>query len=367
MKIAFAGGGTAGHLTPALAIAQQCTRHYPNCDVVFFTSNNDIENTILSHYPYKTYKIPIHNIPRKLSYETLKKCLSIPRAVRVAKQYLMTYHPQLVVCTGGYVSYPVMIAAHRLGIPCVLHESNSIPGLVTRVTAKKAACILLNFAECKGHLPPMCKSHVIGNFMLMPRQMTSPSKLKRQLEIPENAFTVFAFGGSLGAQTINESVVQLAFHQEIQQKNVHFILVTGKNNYSHTMALLSQKSNILPDNIHVFSYIEHMSDYWSVADAVICRAGSCTLSELGYFQKAGIVIPYPQSTKDHQKRNALAYFKAGGCMYLEDSDVTEESLKTNLFFLLEHPNIRHALETAAKRCTKVNAFSELFAIFSLYI
>ena len=365
MHIAFAGGGTAGHVTPALSIADAILRRSPNTKITFFTSPSGVEKGILEGYPYHTVELPIHNLSRSLSWKTARTVVEVPLAIRRARQYLRNAQVDMVIATGGYVAYPAMIAAQRERLPNYIHESNSVAGLVTRVTAKRATAIFTNFEECKDQFSPQSNTHFVGNFILTNKGVESKKALRKRLCLGEADTLVLVMGGSLGARKINETVIQLVKKHKRACSTLHFVISTGKKNHMDAVEQLKVEFGSLPQNIHLFPYISPMSDYWQAADIAITRAGACTLSELCYYRVPAIVIPFPTSAKNHQKYNAIAYEKAGCGLLLEENELDADSLFNKLDFLLKSPLQRQAIYCHQAQAFPVNCFTQMFSIIGI--
>lgn len=360
MHIAFAGGGTAGHVTPALSIANAIKAKYPDFEIVFFTSPAGVEKEILKNYPYPIVEIPIHNLSRNLSWKTLRTAAEIPLSTARAARVLRERKIDLVIGTGGYVTYPVIRAAQKLKIPNYLHESNSIPGLVTTILAKRASGVLTNFSSCNAYFTGGCKHHEVGNFILEDAELTPHFKIRSELGMKVGEKLIVVIGGSLGAMPLNKLLLEMLKKHLDEYKKTHFLISTGSKNFDSVKEMLQALFHHLPNNIHIFPYLSPIGDYLRAADMAITRAGACTLSELCYYQVPAIVIPYPQAAKNHQKYNAIAFQSAKCGIYLEESDTTSDLLSNRIHTLLFSQQMREEMLYHQRRAFAVNRYQELF-------
>lgn len=360
MRIVFAGGGTAGHLTPALSLAEALQKNYPGCEIAFGVSPNGIEGRLLEREPYRTFEVPIYPLTRTLSRKTLQACASIHGAVKKSGQFLRMFQPDFVIGTGGYVTYPVIRAAQKLGIPNFLHESNAVPGLSLKLLARRANCVFLNFAGAAEGLPRGVETKTVGNFIRASGNVLPVASIRRELRIADGDLFVLVTGGSLGAQRINSAIVTLGGDEEVQKTGVHFVVSTGKEKYEAVKTAFLAKYGHLPRNIHIFPYISEMEAYWQACDIAICRAGACTLSELSQAGKPAIIVPYPHATRNHQSKNAAVFGSSEAAFVLDDAQLTAETLKKHLLLLAASPALRHRMGAKAKRLLPVNRFSLLF-------
>lgn len=365
MHIAFAGGGTAGHVTPALSIANAIKIQRPNTEITFFTSPSGIEREILKSYPYRTIELSIHNLSRNLSWKTVRTAVEVPLSILQAKRALAKCHIDLVIGTGGYVSYPAVIAAQLLGIQNFIHESNSIPGLVTKLLAKRSDGVLTNFSSCKDHLSQGTKVYQIGNFILSEKQVKPSFVLKESLGMKRGEKLVLIIGGSLGAMSINEMILKMVAKYKSKCDSLHFLISTGRANYNNVLQKANGIFGQLPQNIHLFPYVSPIADFLRSADIAITRAGACTLSELCYYHVPAIVIPYPKAAKDHQKYNALAYEKAGCGRIVMENELSEEMLLEALECLLFSPLKRDEIIHHQRSSFPVNRYDALFRLLSI--
>ncbi len=331
MKVLISGGGTAGHINPALAIAGHFTRE-KNADILFIGTERGLESKLVPKAGFDIRYIEVSGLIRKLTlknFTVIKKFLS---AITHSKKILREFQPDLVIGTGGYVCAPVLFAAHALNIPTVIHEQNVIPGVTVKMAAKIADLICISFADTTGYLKPAYakKCRLTGNPIRQEMLEISKENARRALGLDERPFIV-AFGGSLGAQRLNGAVVELLNKENTDR--FQFLLGTGQRYYDEVMASLKPQS----DSIRIEPYINGMDRVMAAADLVIGRSGALTISELAALGKPSILVPSPNVAHDHQTHNAKSMEKAGCALLIPDAALDGKRLYTAISELLAEP------------------------------
>lgn len=332
MKILFACGGTAGHINPALSVADSlCSRH-PATEVLFAGNPGGMEAKLIPKAGYPFVPIEIAGIQRKLSGENIKRNVralyllarSGPRAAKIIRNF----EPDIVMGTGGYVSGPVVRKAHQLGIKTITHEQNAFPGVTTKLLAPDVDRLLLAVAGAEKHLhlKDTNKIKVTGN-PVREAIFSADRELSRMRLGVEGRICILSFGGSLGARKINEAIAQvMQWHQD--SGKIHHIHATGSYDFKDFHKMLQEKQVTLKDYPHldVREYIDNMPTCLAAADLVICRAGAITLSELQCAGKGAILIPSPNVAENHQYHNAMELVEHRAAQILEEKNLTGESL-----------------------------------------
>ena len=325
MRILFCGGGTAGHVTPAIAMAEIMLRARPDCEVAFVGRSGGNENRSIVKEGYRLYTIDIMGIKRSLSFRNISAIIKVIKSGRMAKEIISEFSPDIVIGTGGYVCYPVIRAAQRLHIPTMIHESNVYPGLVTRLLGGKCTRLLLNSEGTKGHLKHTENTLVIGNPLRTSFSSVSRDDARKRLGIGRNNFLVLSFGGSLGSEVMNERIIELMRGYSSARDNVSHVHATGISHYgeirSREPALCSGANGC-----RILPYIDDMPSYLKAADLVICRSGAMTVSELALVGVASILIPSPNVSENHQYTNAKYVSDRGAALMIEERDLSLESL-----------------------------------------
>ena len=330
MKILFTCGGTAGHINPALAIAGRLRELMPDCEILFIGAEGKMEMELVPREGYKIEALKITNISRGHSLEALRHNLDTLRNVAVstheAKRILREFKPDVVIGTGGYVCYPVLTAAHELGIPTAVHESNAVPGLTTKLLAERVDRVMVGFADSKGAYHHPEKVEVTGTPVRGEFASYSKALAKKELGLDPNEPLVVSVWGSLGAAHMNKVMGELITLLDARRE-FRLIHSAGSMYFDGFMEKLEAA---MPDfakfGADVRKYIYDMPRVMAAADLILCRAGASTLSELAYMGKPVIIVPSPNVTNNHQEKNARVLEKAGGAKVFLEGEFDAQSL-----------------------------------------
>lgn len=342
MRILFACGGTGGHINPALAVANYLKNNDPDTVIAFAGNPKGMEARLVPQAGFDFMPIRVLGIQRRLSLHNIKNnimavCYLMTSIFR-SRQIIKEFKPDVVMGTGGYVSGPVLRAAAKMGIPTVTHESNAYPGVTTRLLCRYVNKVLLTVEEAKNRLDPNREYIITGNPIREEIIFASRKEAREKLGIPQDQFTILSFGGSLGAQRVNEAVADvIAWHRREHPGQIHHIHATGSYGVELLPRLLREK-NVDFENckdLDIREYINDMADCLAAADIVICRAGAITLSELQAAGRPAILIPSPNVAANHQYHNAMVLAKHDAAVVIEEKNLTGEVLCRQLedFFL----------------------------------
>jgi UDP-N-acetylglucosamine--N-acetylmuramyl-(pentapeptide) pyrophosphoryl-undecaprenol N-acetylglucosamine transferase len=338
MKILFAGGGTAGHVNPALAVAQAFQKRHPESEIRFVGTRGGIEASLVPKAGFPVDFIEVEGFRRKLSLANFRTLIHLFTSMRESKALLKTHAPDLVVGTGGYVSYPVLLTAAKMRIPTLIHEQNAIPGATTRLLSGKVDRTLISFEESRARLPKSASAVLTGNPIRGDFASLSKEDARRQLGIPPESLFILSFGGSMGARKINEELVAfILLHSE--KENWRHTHATGKFGWRWVPRLLDDShydAKAHPE-IRVIEYIHDMPAQMAACDLVICRAGAITLAELGASGKPAILIPSPHVANNHQYHNAKAMENKGAAIVVEEKNLSGEGLHRCVSDLFANP------------------------------
>ena len=345
MKFVITGGGTGGHITPALAISESIKERIKGSECIFIGRMGGNENKAVIDEKIPLIELNVKGIERKLSTKNIKNLWLAIDATKKAKEILKEFNPDFVIGTGGYVSWPVIHAAQKLKIPSYIHESNAYPGLVTRLVGKKCQAVFLNYEKCGTHLR-RCKLYTVGNPIRSSIKYTSRKASRMKLGIKNDEFLVISFGGSGGSEKINECIakIMLEGYDNPRIKHIH---ATGKKYYERYRGRYSENCTIWP-------YIDDMATMLAASDLVICRCGAMTLSEVAARGIPAILIPSPNVTNNHQYENGNAIVSMGGAKMIQEKDLTSSALKHCIMKILLSDKERKQLS----KCI------EKFAIFN---
>lgn len=328
MRVLMTGGGTGGHVNPALAIAATIKQNDPDAEIAFVGTKRGIENKLVTAAGYKLYHVEIQGLRRSLSPSNLKTLYLTVSSVFKAKKLVREFKPDIVIGTGGYVCYPVMKAASSMGIPTALHESNAVPGVAVRMLASSADRIFLNFEETAKFLTKFeDKLLRVGNPLLSEFRPTDSAAAKRKLDLPEGTKNVLlTYGGSMGAERVNDAVLELMRDYTASHPETYHIHATGAIEYEAATKKFAEMGLDRLPNIDLREYIYNMPDVMAAADLIICRAGAMTVSELAMSEKAAIFIPSPNVTNNHQYKNAKVLADAEAAELIEECSLDSGAL-----------------------------------------
>ena len=322
MKFILTCGGTAGHINPALAVAGRLRELMPDCEILFIGAEGKMEMELVPREGYKIEPLKITNISRGYSLEAIIHNLdtlkNVAVSTREAKRIMREFKPDVVIGTGGYVCYPVLMAASELKIPTAVHESNAVPGLTTKLLAEHVDKVMVGFEESRGAYHHPEKVEVTGTPVRGEFAAYSKALAKRELGLDPDEPLVVSVWGSLGAAHMNKIMGELITMMD-DSRPFRLIHSVGTRYFEDFMSALRQRA---PDfarfGADVRKYIYDMPRVMAAADLILCRAGASTLSELAYMGKPVIIVPSPNVTNNHQEKNARVLEKAGGAkVFLE--------------------------------------------------
>ena len=365
MRVVMTGGGTAGHINPALSIADAIKREYPDAEILFVGAEGRMETTLVPKAGYPIRTITVEGFQRRLSFENVKKNIRAAyHAVTAgyeAARILREFRPDMAIGTGGYVCGPVLRKAAKMGIPVLVHESNALPGVTVKLLAPYAKAVLVSDEAAKKHLPETANVIVTGNPLRHDLLTVDRDTARRELGVDERPL-VLCFGGSLGARPLNEAIVG-----ELSQagaENVQFIIGTGRGvNHERVLALLKEK-NLVPDGkrVRVRDYIDDMPRCMAAADLVISRCGAMTLSELPALRKPSILVPSPYVAENHQYYNAMALADRGAAVCVEEKDLTAERLWSEIQKTALSPEALARMSKAAGDAAVLDADKRILSV-----
>jgi len=348
MKVLLAGGGTAGHCNPALAIAGIIKSKNPDAQILFIGNEGSIEERLVQKAGYPFEAVRSQGFRRKLTLENIKTVSLYLKAKKRCRKIIRTFKPDLVVGTGGYVSGPVVAAAQKMGIPTCIHEQNAYPGVTSKMLSKKADIVFISFPGSEKYFGPVKKMVLSGNPLREEVLSTSRADARNKLGLNEDDFYLLSFAGSLGAHEVNKAMVDFIV-KNAKTKEFVQTHATGDRGWEWVPGAIEEKGVDLHQEkqIKVEQYLYDMADHLAAADAVISRAGAITLGELTALCKPAILIPSPNVTHNHQYHNARSLSDRGGAILLEEKDLSAERLYELVSELKQDSEKREALGKAA--------------------
>lgn len=359
MRIVLSGGGTGGHIYPALAIATECKHQYPTSVFLYIGTEAGLERRLVSKTDLHFQTIDVTGFQRKLSLYNIKTVIKFIRAVAHAKQILKEFKPDVVIGTGGYVCAPVVYAAAKLGVMTVIHEQNVIPGLTNKLLSRYVNTIAISFEQSKTYFKKAKQVVYCGN----PRATTVVHADKKQgyttLGIADQHQMILISGGSQGAQAINETVIHMIPLLK-QLNDVHVVYVTGQR-YYESLCKAVAKYNVTYSHLHIVPYIHNMPEVLAATTIAVSRAGASSLAELTALGIPSILIPSPNVTNNHQEVNARSLEAVGAAIVLNESQLCADVLFEHIQTLINDENKRNQMSMAAKACGKPEAAANVVA------
>ena len=328
MKVLIAAGGTAGHINPALAIADEIRARQPDAEILFAGRREGMEGTLVPKAGYPFVHIEVRGFQRRLSLTNIRRNLAaiwyLALSGPAAKKIIRDFSPDLCIGTGGYVSGPIVRAAAKCGVRTAIHEQNAFPGVTNKLLAKEVDLVLSATKGAVERLEAPEKTHVVGNPVRAAVFHQDAAACKQAVHA-EGRTVLLSFGGSLGAAPLNEAAAALA-QWHLKNRDLLHIHATGKAGKEPFAALLKEKGIAPGKNLVVKEYIDDMPAMLAAADLVISRAGALTISELTAAGRASILIPSPYVAENHQYYNALELEKAGAAIVVEEKELTDQKL-----------------------------------------
>ena len=321
MRVLFSGGASGGHVNPALAIADIIKANYPDSEIAFVGTPYGIENSIVPQAGYKLYKIKIEGVNGKKGLGKLKAYARAFTAQFSAKRVIKEFKPDIVIGTGGYACWPALKAAVEARIPTMLHESNSMPGMAVRKLQNDVDVIMTNFESTRDNLNPTANVVKVGNPVRSQGLTLTRESARERLGIDAEKFVVLSFGGSLGAECLNDVALEYMKNFSALHENVLAYHVGGKNYYEDAQRKLEDNKLLEDGKNTLISFTNELLVYMAAADVVICRAGAMTLTEVARMGKATVIIPSVNVTDGHQYKNAKSLADGGAAIMVEESEL----------------------------------------------
>ena len=353
------GGGSAGHINPALAIAETIKRNSPGAVIEFVGVKGGKEEDLVKREGYELHYVESAGIRRSLSPSNLRAlflALTSPSSKKT-RAILDEFQPDLVIGTGGYASWPILVAAARRKIPTAVHESNAIPGLTVKMLSRYVDEIWVNFPAAKDALGTCKKSRVypVGNPTREAFGAITRKQARAKFALTDDRLFLLSFGGSLGAENLNDAALQLMKDYVSAHPEVLHVHACGKRDFEVCKKRFADLGLAAFDNCILVDYLYDMPERMAAADLVIARAGAMTLSELSLLHKAAILVPSPYVADNHQFKNASLLANAGAAALVEEKNLTSGELTEKTARLLSDRNYRKEMENA------VAAFADLDA------
>jgi UDP-N-acetylglucosamine--N-acetylmuramyl-(pentapeptide) pyrophosphoryl-undecaprenol N-acetylglucosamine transferase len=342
LRFLIAGGGTGGHIYPGIAIAREIRRRHPVAELLFLGTERGLEMKIVPAEGFRLETIRISGLKGTGLLKQLKSLLAIPKSLLDARSIVRRFQPSVVVGVGGYSSGPPVLVAALLGIPAMLQEQNALPGLTNRLLARVVHRVATAFRECEayfGDKAVLTGNPVRADFAEIPGRSGGDS------------FTLLVFGGSQGAQPINQSMIEALAILKPDLPNLKVIHQTGERDYSR----IQQAYQAMNVDADVRPFFGDIPKQFAAADLLVCRAGATTLAEVTVAGKASILVPFPQAADDHQRKNAEALVHAGAAEMILQKDLSGPILAARICYYCENRDDLRRMEQNSRALGRPDA------------
>ncbi|AOY77428.1 undecaprenyldiphospho-muramoylpentapeptide beta-N-acetylglucosaminyltransferase [Clostridium formicaceticum] len=355
MKVIISGGGTGGHIYPAIAIANKIKEKHPKCQILFIGTSAGLESDIVPKAGYEIKTITVSYLRRKISLHNLKSAGMLLKGLWQARKIIKDFHPDVVIGTGGFVCGPVVYMASKLGIKTLIHEQNVFPGITNKILGNYVDKIAISFEEAQKYFKQKNKLVVTGNpireefFKVTSQEAKSRYKSERPL--------VLIVGGSGGSVSINKTVIDMLVKHP--KNSFEILLVTGKKHYKELMEKLSQHEEVLKYN-RIIEYMEDMPYALKACDLIICSAGAITITEINAVGKPSILIPKAYTAENHQEYNARALEARGAAFVIKEEELESSRLLNKIKEVLHDSKKLQSMEKASLDASKKLATEDIY-------
>lgn len=354
MRVLMTGGGTGGHIYPAIAIADKIMEKTEDSEILFVGTEHGLEKNLVPHAGYDIEFVTVSGINRKNLLKNVKVLAKYNKGKKQARKIIEDFKPDICIGTGGYASGPVVRVAAAMGVPCFIQEQNAFPGITNKMLEKHVKNVFLGFEEAASYFKHPEKHIVSGNPVRADFMNFDRETARNNLGLSEDRVMLLSFGGSQGAGRINKAMMEVV-KKFNGNENIQVYFCTGKSYYEPIKTELEDMEINLESNIHIMEYISDMQNYLSAADLVVARSGALTISEIAICGTPSILIPSPNVTGDHQTFNAKAIADKGGAILLPESELDGERLVLEIEKLTEDKEKLKEMSEKAAGCAQVDS------------
>lgn len=360
-RIILSGGGTGGHIYPALTIAKEIS-NIEEVKFLYVGTPHGMESRIVPKEGYPFEPLPAMGLKREITLKNLLVLLKTARSFGKASSIIRHFKPDVVIGTGGYVSGTILLAAALHHVPTLIQEQNVIPGITNKILSHFVDTICLGYSEAQHRFPCPQKCVFTGNPIRSDILSSSRGEARKALGLTDDQFMVLITGGSRGARSINQSMIPV--HEYFKDDpSICLYHVTGSLGYKNVIDRLGfNDKDVYSSSSRIISYEYHMPDIMAAADLIICRAGAVSLAELAARGLPSILIPYPYAAEDHQTFNAKVFAKAGAAVFIPDKELNGKKLIHEIETLKENTDKLHSMAAAAKGLGHIHAGHDIAAI-----
>lgn len=364
MRVLIAAAGTAGHINPAISIANKIKQEEKDSEIVFIGTDRGLENDLVPRSGYTLKTIDAYGLSLKPTISNLKKMYKTFLGIGEAKKIIKEFKPDILIGTGGYICGAAVMAAKANNVPVLLHESNSFPGKAVKMAAKKADTILVSFEEAKKRIPN-CKNVVYtGTPVKVKKQnynINEKLNIINKIGLSETKPIILIFGGSQGAQKINEAIIDII--KQKRNKNYQIMWATGPKQFDIIKENLSQSKIDINriTNGKIVPYIYNMEEVENISDVIVARSGAMTITEIANLSKPSILIPLPNVSNDHQMYNAKVLENVGAAKIIKNDDLTGNILNCEIENIILDKNKMNEMGKNAHKVSNYNVEDKIYS------
>lgn len=360
MKVLITGGGTGGHINPALAIAQKVKAQDPSNEILYVGTKNGMESELVPKAGFDFKYVTAKYLRRSLSPANIKTLLASVKGVIESLKIIKDFKPDIVVGTGGYVCGPVVLAASLRKVPTMIHEQNVFPGITNKLLSKVVDVIGISFADAEKYFPEEARKKLVlvGNPVRKDILTTDRKRSRANFKLNSDDIFIYSFGGSGGQISLNESITEAIAHYN-GKKNIRILHITGKKHYEKFMAELDKRVKI-ENNIEVRDYMYEAAAALSASDIVIGSAGAITIAEITAIGVPSILIPKTYTAENHQEYNARALEKEGAAKVILEKDLDGQTLIKAIDEIIDNKNVLKAMSFNSKRMGNTDVENKIY-------
>lgn len=367
MRVLLTGGGTGGHIYPALAIAEKLKNLHPECEILYVGTKKGLENRIVPKRGIPFQTIQVEGLPRKVNPALVKAFGKAAGGYLEAKKIVKKFQPDLVIGTGGYVCGPMVLAARLAGVPAMIHEQNAFPGVTNKLLARFANKIMVNFQASEKYFVHKDRICVTGLPVRQEVLQTNHQAGLAYFGFAPQKTTLLVSGGSRGARSVNRAMAD-AYPELVKYSDLQILHLTGTTDYEDTKRAIAKKKIRLEEHPQIIlkPYLDEMQYGLAAADFCVGRAGATFLAEMTACGLPGILIPYPYAAENHQEYNAKALVDQEAAIMILDKDLTGTVLSQNILDLYQHSEKRVKMAECARQAGKRDSLDQIIELVEQY-
>lgn len=363
MKVIIAAAGTAGHINPGLAIANKIKKEDKNAEIIFIGTKRGLERDLVPRAGYELKTIDAYGLSRKINIDNISKMCKTLKGFKEAKNIIKEFRPDVVIGTGGYICGATIFTAHNLKIPTVLHESNAFPGKAVKMLAKRTDTILVSFEDAKSRIKNAKNIVYTGTPVKIEKRdynINEKKEIINKAELSENKPIVLIFGGSQGAQKINEAIIEILKCK--LNKDYQIMWATGPKQYDIIKSALKD-INIDVNNIEnakIVPYIYNMEEIMNISNLIVARSGAMTITEISNLGKPSILVPLPNVSGNHQLYNAKVLENVGGAKIILNNELDGKKLNQEIKNIVLNKEKESEMSKSAFKIATTNVETKIY-------